>query len=117
MTELLNKEQFSLHAYVLTANQVHLLITPKHADSIARVVIALGRRYVQCINTTYHRTGTLWDSRYKSSLIQAETYLLSCQRHIERNNPLRADMVQACRYLVIDFALPCAKSTRLRGNL
>jgi len=49
-------------------------------------------RYVQYINTTYRRTGTLWDSRYKSSLIQAETYLLSCQRYIELN-PVRAAMV------------------------
>ena len=47
---------------------------------------------MQYINTTYRRTGTLWDSRYKSSLIQAETYLLSCQRYIELN-PLRAAMV------------------------
>jgi putative transposase len=47
---------------------------------------------VQYINTTYRRTGTLWDSRYKSSLIQAETYLLACQRYIELN-PVRAAMV------------------------
>ncbi len=52
----------------------------------------MGRRYVQYINTTYRRTGTLWDSRYKSSLIQAETYLLTCQRYIELNL-LRAAMV------------------------
>ena len=47
------------------------------SDAAPRVIIALGRRYVQYINTTYRRTGTLWDSRYKSSLIQAETYLLA----------------------------------------
>ena len=57
-----------------------------------RIIIALGRRYVQYINTSYRRTGTLWDSRYKSSLIQAETYLLPCQRYIELN-PLRAGLV------------------------
>jgi putative transposase len=48
---------------------------------------------VQYVNRTYKRTGTLWDSRYKSSLIQAETYLLVCQRYIELN-PVRAAMVE-----------------------
>ena len=55
-------------------------------------IMALGRRYVQYVNKTYRRTGTLWDSRYKSSLIQADAYLLTCQRYIELN-PVRADMV------------------------
>ncbi|MBK5969656.1 MULTISPECIES: transposase [Thiorhodovibrio] len=55
--------------------------------------MAIGRRYVQTINKTYRRTGTLWDSRYKSSLIQTDTYLLRCQRYIELN-PVRADMVR-----------------------
>ncbi len=90
--EALNKEQCALHAYVLMTNHVHLLVTPRRAKSIPRLVIALGRRYVQYINTTYRRTGTLWDSRYKSSLIQTETYLLACQRYIELN-PVRAAMV------------------------
>ena len=73
-------------------DHVHLLVTPERAASIPRIVIALGRRYVQYINQTYRRTGTLWESRYKSSLIQAETYLLNCQRYIELN-PVRAAMV------------------------
>ncbi len=90
--EALKKEHCALHAYALMTNHVHLLVTPDHAESIPRLIIALGRRYVQYINTTYRRTGTLWDSRYKSSLIQAETYLLSCQRYIELN-PVRAAMV------------------------
>jgi putative transposase len=54
---------------------------------------ALGRRYVQYINRSYRRTGSLWEGRYKSSLIQAETYLLTCMRYIELN-PVRANMVQ-----------------------
>ena len=56
------------------------------------MMILLGRRYVQYINKTHGRTGTLWDSRYRSSLIQAEIYLLRCQRYIEPN-PVRARMV------------------------
>src|SRR3989338_9613933 len=81
-----------LHAHVQMTNHVHLLLTSPEPEAISRLVISLGRRYVQYINKTYRRTGTLWDSRYKSSLIQAETYLLTCQRYIELN-PVRAAMV------------------------
>lgn len=89
-----SSEERTLRASCLCPHDhhVHLLITPERAEAIPRLIIALGRRYVQYINTTYRRTGTLWDSRYKSSLIQAKTYLLSCQRYIELN-PLRAAMV------------------------
>jgi putative transposase len=59
---------------------------------VPRLVISLGRRYVQYLNRNYRREGTLWDSRYKSSPVQAETYLLACQRYIELN-PVRAAMV------------------------
>ena len=90
--EALQKERCALHAYALMSNHVHLLLTPKCAESVPRLIIALGRRYVPYINTTYRRTGALWDSRYKSSLIQAETCLLACQRYIELN-PVRAAMV------------------------
>jgi putative transposase len=82
----------ALHAYVLMTNHVHLLLTPRKAATVPRLLISLGRRYVQYINKTYKRTGTLWDSRYKSSSIQADTYLLLCQRYIELN-PVRAAMV------------------------
>lgn len=91
--EALEKERCALHAYALMTNHVHLLLTPRKAEAVPRLIIALGRRYVQYINTTYRRSGTLWDSRYKSSLIQAETYLLACQRYIELN-PVRAAMVE-----------------------
>jgi REP element-mobilizing transposase RayT len=92
LDEALRRERCRLHAYVLMTNHVHLLLTPADARSVPRVLIAVGRRYVQRINRTYGRTGTLWDSRYKSSLVQAETYLLLCQRYIELN-PVRAAMV------------------------
>jgi putative transposase len=74
-------------------NHVHLLLTPKKAAAVPRLITSLGRRYVQYINRSYRRTGTLWDSRYKSSLIDAETYLLACQRYIELN-PVRAAMAE-----------------------
>ena len=90
--EALERERCRLHAYVLMTNHVHLLLTPERADRVPRVVVSVGRRYVQYINHAYGRTGTLWDGRYKSSLVQAETYLLLCQRYIELN-PVRAGMV------------------------
>jgi putative transposase len=93
LAEALGEAQCALHAYVLMTNHVHLLLTPKKAEAVPRLIIALGRRYVQYVNRTYRRTGTLWDSRYKSSLVQAETYLLACQRYIELN-PVRAAMVE-----------------------
>jgi len=90
--EALKSTGCALHAYVLMTNHVHLLLTPPSAEAVSRFIMALGRRYVQYINRSYRRTGTLWDSRYKSSLVQADQYLLTCQRYIELN-PVRAGMV------------------------
>jgi putative transposase len=83
----------AIHAYVLMTNHVHLLVTPETENGAAKLMQAVGRRYVQYINHSYRRTGSLWEGRYKSSLIQAETYLLTCMRYIELN-PVRANMVQ-----------------------
>jgi REP-associated tyrosine transposase len=82
-----------LHAYELMTNHVHLLLTPAAQDSISRMMQYIGRRYVPYINHTYGRSGTLWEGRYKSSLIQEEPYLLACMRYIELN-PVRANMVK-----------------------
>jgi len=82
-----------IHAYVLMTNHVHLLVSPEGETGIAKLMQAIGRRYVQYINRSYRRTGSLWEGRYKSSVIQAETYLLTCMRYIELN-PIRASMVQ-----------------------
>lgn len=90
--EALKATGCQLHAYVQMTNHVHLLLTPPSAEAVSRLMISLGRRYVQYFNKTHRRTGTLWDSRYKSSLVQAEEYLLLCQRYIELN-PVRAAMV------------------------
>jgi putative transposase len=77
LSEALNETSCSLRAYALMTNHVHVLLIPKKDATVPKLVISLGRRYVQYINRQYRRTGTLWDSRYKSSLIQAETYLLT----------------------------------------
>lgn len=81
-----------IHAYVFMTNHIHLLITPNSQDSIARTMQSVGRRYVQYFNTTYQRTGTLWEGRYKSTLIDSEDYLFTCSRYIELN-PVRAKRV------------------------
>jgi len=86
------KYQCSVHAYVLITNHVHLLITPREEDSASLLMKHLGQRYVQYINRTYRRSGTLWEGRFKSCLAQEETYLLTCYRYIELN-PVPANMV------------------------
>lgn len=83
-----------IHAYVLMTNHVHLLMTPDQTDGISRVLQSVGRRYVQYVNASYRRSGTLWEGRHKSSLIDSEEYLLSCYRYIELN-PVRAGMVRS----------------------
>lgn len=83
----------SLHAYVLMSNHVHLLMTPAREDGISKVMQSVGRRYVQYINMNYRRSGTLWEGRHKSSLVDAEDYVLACYRYIELN-PVRAGMVE-----------------------
>ncbi len=79
-------------AYALMTNHVHLLLTPPANGSPARLMQPLGRRYVQYSNRFYRRIGSLGEGRYKSSLVQAETYLLAYYHHIEIN-PVHADMV------------------------
>jgi putative transposase len=81
-----------VHAYVLMTNHVHLLISAPSADAPGALMKAQGQRYVQYVNRTYRRSGTLWEGRYRSCLTQDETYLLACQRYIELN-PVRAEMV------------------------
>lgn len=85
------KHDCSIHAYVLMPNHVHLLITPRTSRAIPLVFQALGRRYVQTLNRKYERTGTLWEGRYRASLVDSEAYLLTCYRYIELN-PVRAGL-------------------------
>jgi len=83
----------AIHAYALMTNHVHLLLTPEQTEGPSRMIQAIGRRYVRYVNGRYGRTGTLWEGRFKSALISAERYLLTCARYIELN-PVRAGMVK-----------------------
>ena len=93
LTQACDRYGCHIHAYVLMTNHVHFLMTPDKEDSIGKVMQSVGRRYVQYFNTTYQRTGTLWEGRYKATLIDTEAYLLTCSRYIELN-PVRANMVR-----------------------
>jgi putative transposase len=87
------KYQVAIHAFVLMTNHVHLLATPSDEQGISRLMQAQGRKYVQYFNFTYGRTGTLWEGRYKSTLVDSDSYLLTVYRYIELN-PVRASMVK-----------------------
>jgi REP-associated tyrosine transposase len=87
-----DKNRCAIHAYVLMTNHVHLLVTPFKDNGVSHMMQDLGRKYVRYINHSYKRTGTLWEGRFKSSLVDSEKYLLTCMRYIELN-PVRASMV------------------------
>jgi putative transposase len=82
----------ALHAYVLMSNHFHLLVTPQTADGLPQMMQAVGRSYVRYFNDTQQRSGTLWEGRYKSTLIQTERYFLACMAYIDLN-PVRAGLV------------------------
>jgi putative transposase len=82
----------AIHAYVLMSNHVHLLVTPGESTSLSRMMQYVGPRFVRAVNRRYGRTGTLWEGRYRSSLVDSERYVLTCARYIELN-PVRAGMV------------------------
>jgi putative transposase len=86
------KYKVAVHAYVLMTNHVHLLMTPESATGVSQLMQALGRYYVLYVNKTYERTGTLWEGRYKSTLVDSDNYFLLVSRYIELN-PVRAGMV------------------------
>ena len=82
----------AIHAWVFMTNHVHLLVTPQEEAAISRMMQWVGRQYVRYFNRAHQRSGTLWEGRFKSCVVDAETYLLACQRYIELN-PVRANMV------------------------
>lgn len=87
------KYQVDIHAWVLMTNHVHLLCTPRVDNAVSCMMQSLGRQYVRYFNFSYKRTGTLWEGRFKSCLVQEENYLFQLYRYIELN-PVRAGMVE-----------------------
>jgi len=92
LAEASNRYACDVHAYVLMPNHVHLLATPRRANSISKVLQSVGGRYAQYVNSTYRRSGSLWEGRYRSTVLDPEEYLLPCMAYIELN-PVRAGLV------------------------
>ncbi len=89
--EAADRHGLKIHSYVLMPNHVHLLASPDQADSLPRTMQSLGRRYVRHINMRHQRTGTLWEGRYRATVVETEHYFLHCSRYIELN-PVRAKL-------------------------
>ncbi len=87
------KYHVQVHAWVFMTNHIHLLVTPLEDMAVPSMMQYIGRHYVRYFNYSYGRTGTLWEGRYHSSLVQENEFLLGCQRYIELN-PVRAGMVK-----------------------
>ena len=92
LKEAASKYGLAIHAWVLMTNHVHLLVTPDSDTAVSQAMQFLGRHYVRYFNNRYQRTGTLFEGRFRSSLVQTDNYFLACQRYIELN-PVRAGMV------------------------
>jgi putative transposase len=92
LKELSEKAGCKVHAYCLMTNHVHLLLTPPSADACMAVMRNLGQRYVQHFNKRHGRTGTLWEGRYRSCVVESARYAVACHRYIELN-PVRARLV------------------------
>ena len=86
----------AVHAYVLMGNHFHLLATPESTEALPKMMQAVGRRYVRYFNDSQGRSGTLWEGRYRSTVIQTESYLLACMAYIDLN-PVRAGLVAEAR--------------------
>src|SRR5579872_4269402 len=93
LTEAAKKHGLAIHAYVFMTNHIHLLASPEVEESVPKTLQSVGRRYVQYFNFRYDRTGTLWEGRYRATIVEAESYLFECMRYIELN-PVRAGMVR-----------------------
>lgn len=86
----------ALHAYVLMDNHFHLLATPTTAEGLPKFMQAVGRSYVRSFNDRHGRSGTLWEGRYRATVLQAERYLLPCMVYMDLN-PVRAGLAVEAR--------------------
>lgn len=107
LRRLCSRHGCEVHAYCLMTNHVHLLLTPPSLESCSGLMRDLGQRYVQYFNAKYVRSGTLWEGRFRSCIVESARYVLACYRYIELN-PVRATMVNhPGGYLWSSFAVNC----------
>lgn len=92
LLETSKKFDVAIHAYVLMENHFHLLVSPGSDGALPQMMQAIGRRYVRYFNTACQRSGTLWEGRYRATVLQVEQYLLPCMAYIDLN-PVRAGLV------------------------
>jgi putative transposase len=92
LREISVRHRVSVHAYCLMTNHVHLFLTPDGREGCINLLRDLGQRYVQYFNRQHNRTGTLWEGRFRSCIVESAQYVLVCHRYIELN-PVRAGMV------------------------
>lgn len=92
MAEAARQFQVAIHAYVLMPDHLHLLATPSDETGLGRMMQWLGRHYVPYFNAKYKRSGTLWQGRYKATVLEAASYFLPCSLSIE-SNPVRTNLV------------------------
>jgi len=92
LREYATQFQVAIHTYVLMTNHVHLLVTPTTENGASQMMQSLGRYYVRYFNKRHRRSGTLWEGRFKTSLVDSDLYFLIVSRYIEIN-PVRAKMV------------------------
>lgn len=88
----LNSKDLHIHSFCLLQNQINIYCTPKTPDSLSKFFQNFGRLYVRYFNKKYNRTGTLWDGRYKSSLVEDITYVFDIMKYVEQL-PLKMDLV------------------------
>jgi len=91
LSDALAEARCAVHAYVLMTNHVHLLATPMDRDGPARMMRRIGVRYVRYFNDRYRRSGTLWEGRFRSTLVESPHHFFACSRYIEQN-PVRAQL-------------------------
>ena len=105
LRQLSAKHGCAVHAYCLMTNHVHLLLTPSAAHSVTALMRDLGRRYVPYFNRRHERSGTLWEGRFRSCIVESATYVIACYRYLELN-PVRACMVNdPAAYLWSSYAV------------
>ena len=89
----LKKSTCDLHAYVIMSNHIHLLVTPKNKNELGKFMQSMANRYVRYFNAMRKRTGTIWEGRFKSCLVDSDHYLFSLYKYIEMN-PVKAGIVE-----------------------
>jgi putative transposase len=92
LRQLVERLRCTVHAYCIMTNHIHLLLTPDSTAACSRLMGSVAQRYATYFNRKHQRTGTLWEGRFRSCVVESARYVLGCYRYIELN-PVRAGMV------------------------